>query len=171
MTCMLLAGFMALALACALTDIWVMRIPNVLVGLIVILFAGYALSLGKQDVLMANIVPAIAAFLLAFPLFVLGKFGGGDVKLLAATVLWVGSPNLGPFLLFLGLFGFLSIILFVVLRSGLMLSLEWTAHKAGVALAMPKSLRQSSMLPYGTVIAAAGITTLWSQLSRCFILL
>ena len=76
-----------------------MRIPNWLTLLIAVSFFPMALLTGMP---LAGIAMhagvAVALFVLGFALFSLGLFGGGDAKLFAAAGLWLGWPDLIPFL-------------------------------------------------------------------------
>jgi prepilin peptidase CpaA len=76
-----------------------MRIPNWLTILIALLFFPMALLTGMPwSLLGVHVLVGIAMFLAGFAFFALGLFGGGDAKLLAAAGLWLGWPDLMPFL-------------------------------------------------------------------------
>ncbi len=76
-----------------------MRIPNWLTALIALLFFPMALITGMPwDMLGLHVAVGIGMFVAGFVLFALGLFGGGDAKLLAAAGLWLGWPDLLPFL-------------------------------------------------------------------------
>jgi prepilin peptidase CpaA len=72
--------------------------------------------------------------------FHFGLMGGGDVKLLAAGALWLGTPALASYLLLTVLSGGALALLFLV-REGL----------AG------RSAGARASLPYGLAIATGGI--------------
>ena len=93
----------ALFAAAAVTDTLRRRIPNTLSAALALLGVarlGLALAAGGGaaafglDVLVAQLI-----FVLAAMAFRYGLLGGGDVKLLAAGVLWLGAAALGPYLL------------------------------------------------------------------------
>lgn len=76
-----------------------MRIPNWLTLLIAILFFPMALLTGMAwGDIGVHIVTGVGMFIAGFVIFALGLFGGGDAKLLAAAGLWLGWPDLMPFL-------------------------------------------------------------------------
>jgi prepilin peptidase CpaA len=76
-----------------------MRIPNWLTLTIGTLFFPMALLTGMPwDVIGLHALVGVAMFFAGFALFSLGLFGGGDAKLLAAAGLWLGWPDLMPFL-------------------------------------------------------------------------
>ena len=76
-----------------------MRIPNWLTLLIALLFLPMAVMTGMPwGMIGAHALVGSAMFAVGFVLFSLGLFGGGDAKLLAAAGLWLGWPDLVPFL-------------------------------------------------------------------------
>ena len=76
-----------------------MRIPNWLTLLIAILFFPMALMTGMPwPAIGLHVLVGFGMFIAGFIIFSLGLFGGGDAKLLAAAGLWLGWPDLVPFL-------------------------------------------------------------------------
>lgn len=76
-----------------------MRIPNWLTLAIAAAFLPMALLAGMPWTLIGlHAAVGLGMFALGFVLFALGLFGGGDAKLLAAAGLWLGWPDLMPFL-------------------------------------------------------------------------
>lgn len=76
-----------------------MRIPNWLTLLIALLFFPMAFLAGMPLAVMGfHVAVGAAMFVAGFALFSCGLFGGGDAKLLAAAGLWLGWPDLLPFL-------------------------------------------------------------------------
>lgn len=100
-----LFGFSALLLAVAISDIRFRRIPNLYVLGILILYPVFVLT-SPADV---NWTSGLICFgiLLAcgFVFSMLGLFGAGDAKLLAATSLWTGAGLIFPFLMITALSG------------------------------------------------------------------
>jgi prepilin peptidase CpaA len=77
-----------------------MRIPNWLVLTIAGLFFPMALLTGMPLATFANhMATGVTLFGLGFALFAMRLFGGGDAKLLAAAGLWLGWPDLIPFVM------------------------------------------------------------------------
>ena len=94
-------GLFAAAMVC---DLRARRIPNVIPLALPGLFVVYAAAgaAGPAAALWVNF--AIGASLLAagFALYLTGRFGAGDGKLIAIAGLWIGPADLGPFLLGIG---------------------------------------------------------------------
>ncbi|MBL9096918.1 MAG: prepilin peptidase [Alphaproteobacteria bacterium] len=145
-------GYIGLFIASAVTDVLWLRIPNVLVLALVALFALACVLNPPQALVWNHIAPAVVVFALMTVLFVLGQMGGGDVKLLAAAVLWAGFSALGPFLIALAVYGLGAILIFTVFRAQVAATLAW----AGVPV--PVSLETGKSIPYGVVIAAAALS-------------
>ncbi len=137
----------ALFAAAAMTDMRHRRIPNrlsIALALLGLLRIAIALA-GGVGLVSAGIDLAVtlAVFALGACAFRFGLIGGGDVKLLAAGALWLGSGALGPYLLTTVLSGGLLAVLFV-----------------GWQLALPGGRRRRApTLPYAVAIAAGGILT------------
>ena len=123
-------------------DIRSFEIPDTINAVIGMLFFAYAMSApGRVDFAGACVV-ALIVFLAGVGLFSVGAFGGGDVKLLAATTLWAGPSLVLPFLVVTALAGGL-LSLTVLTRAQLV-------GRGSVATARPS-------VPYGVAIAAGGI--------------
>jgi prepilin peptidase CpaA len=76
-----------------------MRIPNWLTLLIAAAFFPMALlSAMPLGTFGIHLLVGAGMFAAGFVFFSLGLFGGGDAKLLAAAGLWLGWPDLVPFL-------------------------------------------------------------------------
>ena len=76
-----------------------MRIPNWLTALIAAAFFPMALLTSMPLALFGlHLGVGAAMFAMGFVLFAAGLFGGGDAKLLAVAGLWLGWPDLVPFL-------------------------------------------------------------------------
>jgi prepilin peptidase CpaA len=149
------AGFVALMAAAAVEDIRRLVIPN---GVIVRLCLLWPLHLAvapnaTMAAGMASIGCAVAVFFAGALLFSCGLIGGGDVKLLAAT-LWAGPDGVLPLLALMGLLGgllglfVLSPICLDFLRLRRRLPTGPSEIKAGLA---------NPVLPYGVAIAAAAL--------------
>lgn len=151
-------GYGALFLACALTDLIWLRIPNLLVLALVALFAVACVVAPPPLLIWGHIVPALVAFAVAASLFYWGKFGGGDVKLFAAAVLWVGAPALGPFLIALAIFGTIAVVIFGYLNTQVAGIVVWAGAYLGREVPLPASLQTNKSVPYGMVIAAAALS-------------
>jgi Flp pilus assembly protein protease CpaA len=92
------------ALVAAWSDIRTRRIPNRLTVGALVLALALRLPLGPEA-LLSGIAGLSFAFILVFPLFALGGFGGGDAKLLMAMGAFLGVEGLFPGLLAIGVIG------------------------------------------------------------------
>jgi len=144
-------------LTCAVTDIWLMRIPNVLVVLLLVLFVVAALAGSGHVPWFEHLVPAVIAFAIGAALFYFGKIGGGDVKLLSVAVLWVGLAGLSQFLIVLGIAGIVLLLVFQRVRQPVLFSLMRLKEASGLNFRMPKALDTATHLPYGVAIAVAAL--------------
>lgn len=104
---MIAAAFvLAVLVAAAITDVRSRIIPNVLPAMLVggfLLYAAFAP--GIQDIVFFRISAAALAFVFGLAMFTAGVFGGGDVKLLSALILWLPLDQIGPFLFAVGVAG------------------------------------------------------------------
>lgn len=91
--------FPVLMIVAGAGDALSMRIPNWLTALIAIAFLPMALLTGMPLLTVGlHLAVGVGMFVAGFALFALGLFGGGDAKLLAAAGLWLGWPDVIPFL-------------------------------------------------------------------------
>jgi prepilin peptidase CpaA len=82
--------FVAILLACALYDLTELRIPNFLNVMLIALFVLVVIARpGGMDLLGHGLV-FLAVFGFGALCFYFGFWGGGDVKLYAASALWMG---------------------------------------------------------------------------------
>lgn len=140
----------ALLLAGAAEDAARLRISNLISLGILLLAVVAAVLVGLEPGLWENL--AVFAALLAFGtwLFSTGKFGGGDVKLLAVTGLWVDL--LGSLRLLSAVFIAGGVLAFVILGSRVLAS---DAAKERIAVLKPRA-----GIPYGIAIAAGTLITI-----------
>lgn len=93
------AIFPTLMIIAGAGDALSMRIPNWLTGLLALAFFPMAFLTGMPFADFAmHVLVGFGLFFVGFALFSLRLFGGGDAKLLAAAGLWLGWPDLMPFL-------------------------------------------------------------------------
>ena len=154
-------AYAALFIACAVTDIMQLRIPNVLVAALLALFVVVCILSppeSPESIVWNHIAPGLVVFILAAIPFYFDKLGGGDVKLLGATAMWVGVGSLGVFFISLALYGALAILVFSVFRHRIVALLAWASERLGRAIPAPASLLTGNSIPYGVVIAAAALT-------------
>lgn len=136
---------MPILVAAAYMDLRDMRIPNYLVLAAIAIFLVTAPLVGWEE-LQWRLVAAASVFLIGFVLFALNLFGGGDVKLLSAVMLFIPSQSLQVFGLVFSASLLLGILFILCLRATAVLqSSNWV------------SLQKPGTLPMGISIAAAGI--------------
>lgn len=116
-------------------------------------FIIFALLMGFSfSQLLQHFWIALIAFLICFALFAFGLFGGGDVKLVAATCFWLGAAPIYSYAMITAIFGgLLALILLVarkiVKRTGLPRGPKW----------LRSMLRKRSHIPYGVALGIGGI--------------
>lgn len=126
--------FAATLVVAAVSDLRTRTIPNALPAILVAAFlpAAWFAGFGAAQAAL-HVAAAAAALVAAALLFVLRAWGGGDAKLAAAAILWIG---------------FLAAPRFVAIMA-----------LAGGALALVMLLVQGrrAKVPYGVAIALAGL--------------
>ena len=152
-----------LLLIAALHDIAFRTIPDsVPAGLLI---AGIVLR-ALLGGMAAGLALSLAVFALAVLCWRRGWMGGGDVKLLAATVLVVPPPGVGPFLLLTVQAGGVLGLLYLLLSRTVRLPTPGRrgAGSRNIVLRVARAERwricRGAPLPYGFAIAVGGITLL-----------
>lgn len=148
-----LVFFPLVLLRAGVGDLTTMRISN---SLVLTLSLGYAvlapLSGFSLSEMALSLASAGAVFCLALGAFTCGWMGGGDVKLMTATALWLGLSHLPIFLLWTSLFGGLLTIVLLLYRSFplpdiLRRRVAWACHLH----------LSTTRVPYGIAIASAAL--------------
>lgn len=157
----LLALFPALLITAGISDLMTMTIPNRISIFLVATFALTAVAAGlpMQQALLAIASGAII-LVIGFSLFALGWIGGGDAKLAAATVLWLGWDLTLEYLLVAMVGGGLLTLVLLSMRS-----LPLPAFAVGWDWLARLHDRRTGV-PYGIALAGAAIlllpqTMLW----------
>jgi prepilin peptidase CpaA len=136
----------------ASSDLITMRISNRVTLGLVAAFVLVAILMGMPlGVFGIHIAIAFVVLVVGFAFFSFGWIGGGDAKLAAATVLWLGLVPTVPYLIYAALLGgVLTIVLLVLRRLPLpqaLVRVSWVDrlhdHRTGV--------------PYGIALAMAGL--------------
>jgi prepilin peptidase CpaA len=143
-------GLLAVA---AYSDIRTFRIPNVLVGAIAALAVVRLILLGDPLAAIYAMGIGVLVFTIGCLLFLRGIVGGGDVKLLVATILLIRYRDLYEFFVLMSIAGALLSVAVIFIHNYLPLV-------SGPRFAVPKTRLP---VPYGVAIAAAGIVTLLLQ--------
>lgn len=101
----------SLAMIAAYHDFRFMIIPNWIsiayIGGFVVFASVAAFS---YDRWLWHIGISVLIFIVYFSFYMVGAMGGGDVKLLAATALWIGPQTILPFIFYVSLLGALLAI-------------------------------------------------------------
>lgn len=138
----------------ASSDLLTMQISNRLVLVITLLF--FILSIWAQmplQQLALHVGLASVVLVVGFSFFAFGWIGGGDAKLAAATVLWVGLGQLLPYLVYAALLGGALTMCVITAR-------HWPLPAALAQVKWIDRLHDSkSGVPYGIALAAAAILT------------
>jgi prepilin peptidase CpaA len=120
-----------------------------------ILVGGFGLlavltGMSATDVLW-HAVAAAAVLAVVFVFFTCGWIGGGDAKLAAATVLWLGFAHLADYLVYASLFGGALTVLIIQFRA-------MPLPRLFVGRAWAERLhRGGGGVPYGIALAAAAL--------------
>ena len=147
----LLIGLLALLLlAGAVEDAVRLRISNLISLAILLLAAAAAVASGIELAIWQNLLLFAALLALGTVLFSTGKFGGGDVKLLAVTGLWFD------------LMGALGMLAAVFIAGGALALLIIGARAVAPERLSRRTavLRPGSGIPYGVAIAAGTLITI-----------
>ena len=139
-----------LMLAAAIEDAVRMRISNFISGAVMLLAVATAAIVGIEVSIWQNLLVFILLLAAGTWLFSTGKFGGGDVKLLAAAGLWANLLSSVSLLATVFISG--GVLAFVVLGSRVVAP---TALKSRMIVLQP-----GSGIPYGIAIAIGTVITI-----------
>jgi prepilin peptidase CpaA len=146
--------FPVLVIVAAVRDATSFTIPNWISLALVAAFPLAALAAGLPPLEIARHAGVGAIALAAgMALFALRWAGGGDAKLLAASALWLGWPDVAQFLAVMALSGGTLAVVLLTLRSAalrpfVMLGPEWVTRLA----------KPGESIPYGLAIAVGALT-------------
>jgi prepilin peptidase CpaA len=138
-----------LLLAAGAWDLVSFTIPNFLTAALLAVFILFALVAGLGFAAIGwHLLAGLVGLGLGFALFALGYIGGGDAKLFAATVLWLGFKDLMPYALIASVFGGLLTLAVILLR-------QCPLPQAFTRQAWIVKLHDTrSGIPYGVALAA-----------------
>jgi len=159
-----LSAFPAALLIAALNDLYEFKIPNwVSILMIVSFFVAGLVMRAPVNVMFEATMIAFGALVIGFILFARNIIGGGDAKLLASTVLWIGLPGLASFLVNVALSGAVLAIFLLVFRKAPAMPFYAQAPWLLRLHQEPKDI------PYAVAICAGGLLsfqqTLYFQLA------
>lgn len=169
---LVLAILPALLAAAAVSDLLTYTIPNVIPGVMILLFIAFliVLAFGGHAMSWSDWGPHVLAgsvgLLAGMALFALGWIGGGDAKFFAAALLWLGWEALFDYAIIASLLGGVLTIGLISLRKipqpAFLVRRAWYARlsdqKGSVPYGIALALAALLILPYTHVfqIAAAG---------------
>jgi prepilin peptidase CpaA len=145
----------ALLVLAAGWDVASFTIPNFLQLALIAAFAVFVMAAGMAPLTIGeHLLAGFLGLIVGFTLFALGYIGGGDAKLFACVVLWLGFSNLLDYALVASLLGGALTVLFVVMRQ----------------LPLPAALTRQAWImrlhdakggiPYGVALAAGAFVIL-----------
>lgn len=154
------------------------RIPNLFLGLLVVLYGFYAPIYLDFHTMWGSLAVFAIMLIISFSLYALKIIGAGDAKYIAVASLWAGVHGIVPLLFFVSLAGALVSLIYLFLRDyiGRFSDLIWTYVQraetnypklqsiwVGSGTGPEKGMREnigSRMIPYGIAIATGSIIML-----------
>lgn len=147
-----LSAFPAALLIAAANDLYEFKVPNWISGALFVAFFATAVAVGAPlSVIVEGAALGCGALAFGFTLFAFKIVGGGDAKLLAATVPWIGVSGLMAFLLNMAFAGAALAIALVLFRKTPALPIYAQAPWIMRLHSKPKDI------PYAVAIAAGGL--------------
>ncbi len=156
----LVAVVSALLMTAAFFDLTSYKIPNLLPAMMVVLFGVFTLTLTFGDHAMTwngiglHLFAGLIGLLLGMGMFAVGWVGGGDAKLFAAILLWLGWDALYDYVILACLLGGALTVGLIMLRRvplpPMLAKLPWFARLADPV----------SGVPYGVALALAALHVL-----------
>ena len=114
---LLLAVFPALVIFAAVCDVRSMTIANWISLVLAGAFVPLALLLDLPPILIgAHLLVGFIALLIGIALFAFGWLGGGDAKLMAAILVWLGATAALPFVIWTAIAGGIFSLLLMITR-------------------------------------------------------
>lgn len=147
--------FLALLLVAALGDLWRFRIPNLVTLALAVLFLVAALPNAFEVAWLGHLGAGAVMLLIGAVGFRFRVVGGGDVKLLAATSLWLGFGLLAYHVLLTAVLGLGLALVLLVLRRVLVPVMVAAAPLGEQWL--PRGLQDGQPIPYGVAIAVSAL--------------
>lgn len=159
------AVYTLLLVYAAVTDLKTRRIPNYVV--LVLGIAGFGFSVLHAPPLegaMRGVGGLVTGLVLWLPFYMMGWLGAGDVKLFAASGVWLGPGRTLEGAVIAALAGALLAVGWMAWNHGLKRVVEtvWLATVAPTVLATSaESGRSSRSLPYGVALVVGALVAAW----------
>ena len=151
-----LFGAAIILIAAAISDAFTYRIPNVLCGLLILLFPLFIWTAPQTIEWKPTIIIFRLVLGAGLAMFFANLAGAGDIKLLAAAGLWAGPHFIAVFLVTTALAGGLVALT--------MMALTFMRNRSTIA-ALPMN---KVPIPYGIAIAIGGLTTIYQLTAPLF---
>ena len=148
---LLILVFAATMLIAMVWDIATYEIPDILSVVLVVVGCAALLAGQGWGGLFGHGLGALGAFAFGVAMFALGQWGGGDVKFMAATSLWLGWPVLLDYLLLVAVAGGLLALTVLAFRR-FKLPGAWAARPW-----LARLHRAEQGLPYGVALGIGGL--------------
>ena len=142
----LVLGAALLLVAAAVWDVRCYRIPNALCAGLAALFLGHAAAAGPPFPFLSLVI-AVLVFGAGSVMFARGLLGGGDVKLLAAAVVWIPSASVPAQIGAVFIAGGVLALMLLAVR-GILRRVSANTDT------LPRVLHDQAPVPYGVAIAA-----------------
>ena len=152
--------FPAMMVVAAITDVARYEIPNWVSGVLVIGYLFIAVLKGAGiGQLSMHVAAGAVVFAIGAVLFYFKAFGGGDVKLLAASAVWVGWQDLLPYLIVVALAGGVVTLLLIGFHwvNKFVGRVNDPLTAEGGAAWIKRLLSPDKGVPYGVAIGLAGL--------------
>jgi prepilin peptidase CpaA len=156
----------ALLAAAAGWDLASFTIPNFLQGALLSVFAAFAIAAGLSlPEIGFHLLAGLIGLVIGFGLFAAGYIGGGDAKLFAAMLLWLGFSDIVPYALYVSLFGGALTLSLLFLRNlplpALLARQRWLLRlhdeKSGIPYGVALSLGAFWILPQSEIFHLAAV--------------
>jgi prepilin peptidase CpaA len=160
---------LVIAVAAAVLDVRVRRIPNVLTFVSAVLGFLFALATGGWHALALSAAGWFVGAALFFPFFALGGMGAGDVKLLAALGAWFGPADVVWLAIFTamagGLVGALVALRHRYLRQAMgnvwLMLTHWRVFGFKAVPGLTLTDDQAPRIAYAVPVLVGAMVTLW----------
>lgn len=154
------------------------RIPNVFLGILLVLYGFYAPIYLDVNTILSSLVVFTIMFALSFGLYMMKLVGAGDAKYIPVASLWCGAHGILPLLFLISLIGGGVAIIYLVFKDyiGRLSDVVWLKIQqlevlypklqyvwigSGIGPEMGKRENIGArMIPYGVAIAAGSIVLL-----------
>lgn len=157
------------------------RIPNILLAMLLVLYAFYAPLYLELHAILAALITTAFILVASFGLFGFKIIGAGDAKYITVASLWFGGRNSVTFLLYVSLVGGGLSLIYLSFKDSLgrlsdrvwqkiqnleekwpQLQNVWIGSMAGAEKGKRENI-SNRMIPFGVAIAVGSIIMLWAK--------